>query len=459
MQYQSLEDMDPEIDEIIKSEEKRQNESLELIASENFTSVAVMQANGTILTNKYSEGTVGNRYYGGNEYIDMIESLCKKRALELFKLDPEEWDVNVQPLSGSAANLAVYLGLVGKDGKIMGLDLAAGGHLTHGFKTAKRKVSASSIFFDSKLYSVDSSGIIDYDTLEKNAKEFKPDLLICGGSAYARDFDYARLRNIAEPSYLMMDMAHISGFVSTGIMKNAFEYCDVVTTTTHKLLRGPRSGMIFYRRNKTITVDGSPKKIDIKTKIDLAVFPGLQGGPHNQKIAALAVALKQALSDDYRTYAMQVRQNCEAMCDELVKLGYKMTTNGSDCHLLLIYMQNVGANEVSNLCELVNISINKNCVPGDKSALTPSGIRVGTPALTSRGFDQNDFVSVAHLLHEAIMLAREISKESVSEGGKVQTDVFITKALASTKVKNLKEKVISIAKSKQPVPRVVYRNE
>ena len=252
-----------------------------------------MEAMGSCLTNKYSEGQPGKRYYGGNEYIDQIELLCQKRALKAFNLDPEEWGVNVQALSGSPANFAVYTGLLNPGDKIMGLALSHGGHLTHGHQSETKKISASSVYFESQSYYVDTdTGIIDYDGLEKAAKEFKPKLLIVGASAYTYDYDYKRMREIADSigAYLMADIAHTSGFVATGLMKSPFEYCDVVTTTTHKTLRGPRSGMIFC------------KKGELLDNINFAVFPMLQGGPHNHQIAALAVQLKEVAEPHFQEY-------------------------------------------------------------------------------------------------------------------------------------------------------------
>lgn len=441
MIFGHIQDVDSEIDAIIKDEEKRQRETLELIASENFTSVSVLQANASILTNKYSEGQVGKRYYGGNENIDRIEAICKERALALYGLDPNVWGVNVQVLSGSIANLSVYTGLCGDKGKIMGLDLPSGGHLTHGFQTPKRKVSASSLFFQSLAYRCRPDGTIDYDALEKQYREFKPDLLICGGSAYVREFDYKRLRSIVGDGLLMMDMAHVSGLIAAGCMDNPFEYCDVVTTTTHKVLRGPRSGMIFYRKEGIR--NGS--RINIEAAIESAVFPGLQGGPHNQKIAALAVALKQAATDEYKAYAVQVMRNAQALATELKNLGYKLLTDGTDCHMVLLCLDGIGGAEVEQACELANICLNRNCIVSDTSPLNPSAVRIGTPALTTRGFIESDFIIVANMLDSAIQIARRVRVHCLNDKHMVDRELFIKLLKNDHALTALRNEVIEFA--------------
>ena len=249
MIYKTLNIIDPEVNKIIELEEQRQKNSLELIASENFTSISVLQTESSILNNIYNEYSLDNNYLNIKHILE-LETLCKYRALQLFNLNSEIWDVNIYPLSGSNANLAVYLALIGKNGRLMGLDLPSGGHLTHGYKTVKKKVSASSIFFESKLYKSDNINGIDYNNLEKEAKQFQPQIIICGASAYSLDFNYKKLREIAGNNYLMADISHISGFIAYGLMKNAFEYADIITMTTHFLLRGPRGGMIFYKKKK-----------------------------------------------------------------------------------------------------------------------------------------------------------------------------------------------------------------
>lgn len=363
--------------------------------------------------------SVGKRYYGGNEYIDEIETLCMQRALNLYNLDPEVWGVNVQPYSGSPANFAAYTALLKPHDRIMGLDLPSGGHLTHGFQTPKKKVSATSVYFESMPYVVNSqTGLVDYDDMEKRAKMFMPKLLIAGGSAYTREWNYKRMREIADSvgAYLMVDMAHISGLVAGKVVDNPFEYADLVTSTTHKTLRGPRSGMIFA-------------KIDMMEQINSAVFPMLQGGPHNHQIGALAVALKEASTPEFAQYAKNVVDNANALGEGLIKRGYNLVTGGTDNHIVLWDVKSttgLTGSKVERILELASITANKNSIPGDTSAINPGGVRLGSPALTSRGLDTDDFDVVAEFLHRACELAIKVQNVAMKEStnGKVLLRVF-----------------------------------
>ncbi|PON85734.1 Serine hydroxymethyltransferase [Trema orientale] len=425
---ESLEVIDPEVANIIELEKARQWKGFELIPSENFTSLSVMQAVGSVMTNKYSEGYPGARYYGGNEYIDMAETLCQKRALEAFNLDPAKWGVNVQSLSGSPSNFQVYTALLKPHERIMALDLPHGGHLSHGYQTDTKKISAVSIFFETMPYRLDeSTGYIDYDQLEKSATLFRPKLIVAGASAYARLYDYARIRKVCDKQKAVMlaDIAHISGLVAAGVIPSPFEYADVVTTTTHKSLRGPRGAMIFFRKGvKEINKQGKEVLYDYEDKINQAVFPGLQGGPHNHTIAGLAVALKQVMTPEFKAYQEQVLRNCSKFAQSLVELGYDLVSGGTDNHLVLVNLRNKGidGSRVEKVLESVDIAANKNTVPGDVSAMVPGGIRMGTPALTSRGFAEEDFVKVAEYFDAAVKLALNI--KASAEGTKLKD--FVT---------------------------------
>lgn len=396
---------DTQVKKLIEAEKKRQKKAVNLIASENYVSSDVLEALGSELTNKYAEGYAGKRYYGGNEVVDKIELLAIARALKLFKLDAKEWHVNVQPLSGSPANLAVYAALVPQGGKIMGMSLDHGGHLTHG-----HKVSFTGKAWVQVPYGIDPvTETINYDQILEQAINEKPVIIVAGYTAYPRIIDWKKLREIASASgaVLMVDMSHIAGLVAGDAYPSPFPYADIVTTTTHKTLRGPRSAMIFAKKDAR----------ELDKKIDKAVFPGLQGGPHINQIAAIAVALKEADSPSFRKYAAQVVKNAAALAAELSKRGWRLISNGTDSHLVLVDTWMTGsANEkgvggvtgkiASDALEAEGIIVNKNAIPFDsRSPMDPSGIRLGTAAETTRGKKERDFKKIAEKIDAVLKKA------------------------------------------------------
>lgn len=442
-----LEETDPEVAQIIKDETERQKHSIVLIASENFTLTSVFDALGTPMSNKYSEGYPGARYYGGNENIDRMEILCQKRALEAFHLTPDKWGVNVQTLSGSPANLQVYQAIMKPHDRLMGLDLPHGGHLSHGYQTDTRKISAVSTYFETMPYRVDlETGIIDYDMLEKTAVLYRPKVLVAGTSAYCRLIDYKRMRQIADKvgAYLVVDMAHISGLIASGVIPSPFEYADIVTTTTHKSLRGPRGAMIFFRRGVRSVNPKTGKEVlyDLENPINFSVFPGHQGGPHNHTIAALATALKQAASPEFKEYQTQVLKNAKVLESEFQKLGYTLVSGGTDSHMVLVSLRDKGIDgaRVETVCENMNIALNKNSIPGDKSALVPGGIRIGAPAMTSRGLGEQDFVKIVQYIDKAVRFAQDLQK-SLPVGENRLKDFKAAVSQGSPELSALKEEI------------------
>ncbi len=381
---------DTEIKNLIAKEKARQKKVINLIASENYVSQDVLEALGSEFTNKYSEGYPGKRYYGGNNLVDAVERLAQKRALALFGLSTKKWAVNVQPLSGSPANFAVYTALIPTDGtgKIMGMSLDHGGHLTHG-----HKASATGKYFKQIAFGVDpKTEMIDYVTLKQKAIEERPHIIVAGFTAYPRKVDWKKFREIADASgaLLMVDMSHIAGLVAGKAYPSPFLHADIVTTTTHKSLRGPRSAMIFSKIDER----------ELSKKIDKAVFPGLQGGPHNNQIAAIAVALHEAAQPAFKTYAKQILLNAKTLADELKKQGWKIISGGTDSHMVLVdtWMEGKGVSgaDASDRLEKAGIIVNKNTIPGEtRSAFDPSGIRLGTCAETTRGKKEKDFVKIA----------------------------------------------------------------
>ncbi|KAH6899622.1 serine hydroxymethyltransferase-domain-containing protein [Thelonectria olida] len=414
---------DPAVFDIIEKEKNRQKHFINLIPSENFTSQAVLDALGSVMQNKYSEGYPGARYYGGNEFIDQAERLCQQRALEAFGLDPKSWGVNVQSLSGAPANLYVYSALLNTHDRIMGLDLPHGGHLSHGYQTPTKKISAISKYFETVPYRLDeTTGYIDYNKLEELATVYRPKIIVAGASAYSRLIDYQRMREICDKvnAYLLADIAHISGMVAAKVLPGPYAFADIVTTTSHKSLRGPRGAMIFYRKGvrRQNPKTKEDEFYDLESPINNSVFPGHQGGPHNHTITALAVALKQAQSPDFHAYQSQVLANAKAFAKRLSEpkgkggLGYQLVSGGTDNHLVLADLkpQGIDGGRVERILELVGVAANKNTVPGDRSALVPGGLRMGTPAMTTRGFNEDDFVRVADVVDRAVTIATRIDK-------------------------------------------------
>lgn len=381
MEVERIKKADPVVAELILQELERQRNTIELIASENFTSEAVMAACGTVLTNKYAEGKPHKRFYNGCEFVDQIEELAQERAKKLFGAE----HANVQPHSGAQANMAVFLYALKPGDKVLGMDLSNGGHLTHG-----SPANFSGMYFDITAYGVDENGFIDYDDLEKKAVESKPKLIIAGASAYPRIIDFKKFKEISDKvgAYLMVDMAHIAGLIATGHHPSPMEYADFVTTTTHKTLRGPRGGLILCKEEHA-------------AGIDKAVFPGIQGGPLEHIIAAKAVALQEALQPEFKAYQQRIVDNAKALAESLVSNDMDLVSGGTDNHLMIMDLRrhDKTGKDIGNLLEKVNITANKNTVPNDpKSPFVTSGIRLGTPAATTRGFNTEDMKIIGEII-------------------------------------------------------------
>lgn len=406
--------MDKELEIALEKEHERQQNNIELIASENYASKYVRELQGSILTNKYAEGYPGHRYYGGCQYIDIFEELARKYACELFNASY----ANVQPHSGSSANMAVYRALLNKGDVVMGMNLSHGGHLTHG-----HSLSFSGQDYTIVPYNVDEeTECLDYDEIRRIAKEVHPKMIIAGYSAYPRAIDFKKFREICDEvgAYLMVDMAHIAGLIAAGLHPSPVPYADVVTTTTHKTLRGPRGGMILTNNEEVIK------------KIDKTIFPGIQGGPLMHVIGAKAQCFYEALQPSFKEYQKQVIKNCKAMCDEFIKLGCKVVSNGTDNHLMLLNVKesfNITGKEAEKVLDKIHITVNKNTIPYDnEKPFTTSGIRLGSAAMTTRGFKEDEFIKLTNIIYKALKnknnetVLEELSKEVLKLTNKFPID-------------------------------------
>lgn len=399
MNLENIKKTDPQVAEQIELELQRQQETIELIASENCTSLAVMEACGSVLTNKYAEGKPHKRYYNGCEHIDVIEEIAQKRACSLFNMD----HANVQPHSGAQANMAVFMAVLKPGDRILSMDLSNGGHLSHG-----SPVNFSGLYYDVKSYGINENGEIDYDNVRQMAIEHKPKLIICGASNYAKIIDFKRFKEIADEvgALLLADIAHIAGLVATGVHPSPAPYCDFVTTTTHKSLRGPRGGIIMCKE-------------EFATAIDKAVFPGLQGGPLEHIIAGKAVALLEASKPEFKKYAEQIVKNAKALAQSLMDEGMDIVGGMTENHLMTLDLRKTGktGKDMANVLERVGITANKNTVPNDpQSPFVTSGIRLGTPAVTTRGFKEDDMIEVAKIIASAVFSSdNEIALNNLKE--------------------------------------------
>lgn len=422
-----------QISEIIAKELRYQQQQLKLIPSENYTSPEVMKAVGSVLMNKYAEGQSGKRYYQGNKYIDEIEEVCKERALKLFKLNPQEWHVNVQPVTGSVANLSVYNSVLNPGDKLMGMYLPHGGHLSHGWKLPNGKsVSFTSRVYETDFYYVsEDSYTFNYEDVEKQVKKFKPKILISGGTAYPRTIDHKKLSEIAHKvgALYLADVAHEAGLIAGGVHPSPFPHADFVTMTTRKTLRGPIGALIFCKK-------------EFADNIDKSVFPGLQGGPMVNSIAGIAVALEEAMRPEFKEYTKQIVKNAQTLSEKLVSLGFNVITGGTDKHLILIDIRGkqTDGHTAAHILEATDIIVNKNTIPFDMQSTPwkPAGIRMGTPAVTTRGMKENEMNEIALLIDESL--------KSIEIPQSLKTKEIIELANNSPKIKEIKEKVHTLTK-------------
>lgn len=437
MNYSDIEKNDHDIYDLIKKEERRQKEGLEMIPSENYTSPAVMEAMGSILTNKYSEGYPGKRYYGGNEFIDQVEGTARERAKKLFGVP----HANVQPYSGSPANLAVYMATCAPGDTIMGLNLPDGGHLTHGWK-----VSATAMFYKSVPYFVNNKGLIDMDEVERLAKEHHPKLIWSGATAYEHQFDFKRFGKIADEvgAYFAADIAHVAGLIVAGVHQSPVPYAHIVTTTTHKTLRGPRGGMIMA------TERGLKKDPELGDKLDKAVFPGLQGGPHDHQTAGIAIALKEAERPEFKEYGAQIVRNAKCLAGVFLKEGLTLVGGGTENHLIRIdtipFFGSGGGVFASNLLSAIGITVNKNTIPADPgSPFYPSGIRLGSPALTTRGMKEKEMEQIGKWIADAFKTFQGVTLPAGKMERTEAIKEFDKKLAAHSFVRETREKVKKLA--------------
>jgi len=432
--------------EIIKREKKRQKEQLQMIPSENMASAAVMRAVGSCMMNKYAEGYPKKRYYQGNPNVDKVESLCKQRVLKAFGLDKKKWGVNVQPYSGSPANLAVYNGLLEPGDKMMGMYLPDGGHLSHGWKLPGRKVNITSKFWKSQFYHVDKkTKVFDYEQIEKQAEKYKPQIIISGGTAYPRDIKHKKLAAIAKKvgAYYMADIAHEAGLIAAGVLGSPFPDADVVTFTTHKTFRGPRGAVIIGRK-------------ELMEKINFSIFPGLQGGPHMHTISGIAVAAKELMTADYKKYAAQVIKNAKVLAKELGKYGFDIVSGGTDKHLVLVDLRNKGLSGwvVAWALEAANIIVNRNTIPNDTALpYYPSGLRLGTPILTTRGMKGKEMIKIAGWINQVVEIVKDEKLPREKKARNKFAKEFKVRVFKNREIKKVAKQVMALAE-KYPVPGV-----